>query len=409
MKSPACCPCPADIPWTRWLQRGGATAQGDSVGRAPSQAGVALVTVLLIVFLASIAAVNLAALQQLAIRRSTVLQHQQQARLYTLGAEQWAMIILARDRQQNETDHPGEQWASLPPALPIEGGTLTARLTDLQGCFNLNNLRRALPGEQSSSASSESTEEKKNENENESDQEKDKDQAQDSAAAKTDAESKSQSPSKTAESKSSQSTENSGKVEAEPAQIKVLQRLLESLELKPVLAQAIADWIDPDPDPQFPDGAEDSDYMVLNPAYLAANRPFLSVSELRLVKGVDREAYDKLAPVVCALPPGAPLNVNTAQAPVLAALGEDGPKPADLERLLEERPEEGYKNVDDFLNAAKLTTVEAPVKALLGVGSQYFLLRAEARVGDGRAMLYSMLYRDQNSVRVLRRSFGNQD
>lgn len=62
------------------------------------------------------------------------------------------MIMLARDLQQNETDHPGELWANLPPALPVEGGTITARLTDLQGCFNLNNLWRPAPGEQSSTS-----------------------------------------------------------------------------------------------------------------------------------------------------------------------------------------------------------------------------------------------------------------
>ncbi len=377
MKSRACCPCP--------------------VSRVRRQVGVALITVLLIVFLASIAAVSLAALQQLAIRRSTVLLHQQQARLYTLGAEQWAMIILARDRQKNETDHPGEEWASLPPTLPIEGGTITARLTDLQGCFNLNNVWRPAAGEQSPAP-----------NESDEDQDQDKDdkdkgESQDSADSEANDESKSK-PAKPKLPKA----ESSGKAGLEPAQIKMLQRLLESLELKPALAQVIADWADPDPDPQFPDGAEDSEYTVLNPAYLAANRPFLGVSELRLVKGVDQEAYAKLAPLVCALPPGTPLNVNTARAPVLAVLGEEALKPTDLERLLEDRPAEGYKNVDEFLNAAKLT-VEAPVKALLSTASQYFLLRAEARVGDGRAMLYSMLYRDENGVRVLRRNFGHQD
>ena len=82
-------------------------------------------------------------------------------------------------------------------------------------------------------------------------------------------------------------------------------------------------------------------------------------------------------------------SVNTALAPVLAALG-DGLTPADVERLLQSRPTAGYKNVDEFLNAAKLT-VEAPVKAGLSTASQYFLLRAEARVGDGRAVLYLSL------------------
>ena len=64
--------------------------------------------------------------------------------------------------------------------------------------------------------------------------------------------------------------------------------------------------------------------------------------------------------------------------------------------------------MDDFLNAAKLT-VDAQLKAQLSVNSQHFLLQAEARVGDGRAMLYSILYRDENGVRVLQRNFGNQD
>jgi len=377
VKSPACCPCP--------------------VSCVKHQAGVALITVLLIVFLASLAATSLAALQQLAIRRSTVFQHQQQARLYTLGAEQEAMIILARDRQRNETDHPGEEWANLPPALPIEGGAITVRLSDLQGCFNLNNLWRPAPGEQSPTP---------NEPEKSKDKAKDKDQnePQDS----TDSEADTAAKPNPAKPKLPKPAAPSDKAGLEPAQIKVLQRLLENVELKPALAQAIADWIDPDPDPQFPDGAEDSDYAVLNPPYLAANRPFLSTSELRLIKDMDREAYDKLTPVVCVLPPGTPLNVNTAQALVLAALSEEELKPADLERLPKERPAEGYKTVDEFLNAAKLT-VEAPVKALLSTDSQYFLLRVEARVGDGRAMLYSMLYRDENGVRVLRRGFGHQD
>ena len=120
--------------------------------------------------MASVAAVSLANLQQRAIRRSTVFQHQQQARLYTLGAEQWAMIMLARDLQQNETDHPGELWANLPHALPVEGGTITARLTDLQGCFNLNNLWRPAPGDQSSPS---------NAADKDRDKDKDKDQDQD--------------------------------------------------------------------------------------------------------------------------------------------------------------------------------------------------------------------------------------
>ena len=361
------------------------------------QAGVALITVLLIVFLASVTATSLATLQQLAIRRSTVLQHQQQARLYTLGLEQWAMVILARDRQDNETDHPGEEWANLPLTLPVEGGELSGRLSDLQGCFNLNNLWQPAPDGQPPDPDA-------NDRERSADGGKEQETESQTATEEPTAESSSANPKSPDNPKQPQSK----KGQIDQPQVQALQRLLESLELKPELAQAIVDWIDPNRDPLFPDGAEDSDYTVMNPAYLAANQPFTSVSELRLVKGVDRETYEKLAPYVCALPPGTALNVNTASVPVLAALSDDGADATELERLLETRPDEGYDKVDDFLNAAHLT-VNAELKAQLGVASQYFLLRAEARVGDGRAMLYSMLFRDENGVRVLRRGFGNQD
>ncbi len=139
MPLPACFRYPADAP---------ISLRGRGFGRGASS-GVALITVLLIVFLASMTAISLATVQQIAIRRSTVLQHQQQARLYTLGVEQWAGLILMRDRQDNQTDHPGEEWANLPLALPVNDGVLSGKVRDLQGCFNLNNLWRPAPTDSS--------------------------------------------------------------------------------------------------------------------------------------------------------------------------------------------------------------------------------------------------------------------
>jgi len=380
VKLTVCCSCPAEVtvPTMR-------------------QTGVALITVLLVVFLASIAAISLASMQQIAIRRSGALLHHQQARLYTLGIEQAALLILIRDRQDNKTDHPGETWASLPLLLPVEGGVLTGRIRDLQGCFNLNNLWQPAQGEATGPAPNKNP---------------DDPPADDNEATDTDREAKVNRPNRPKAPPATAGGPKAGKASPNEAQIKVLQRLLTGLELKPELAQAMVDWIDPDPDPLFPDGAEDSDYLTMTPAYLAANRPLISVSELRLIKGVDRETYDKLAPLVCALPPGTPLNVNTAPGLVLAALSETGDA-VEIQRLREESTQAGetakpYETVDEFLNAAKLT-VDAPTKALLSVDSQYFSLRAEAQVGDGRAMLYSTFYRDENGVRVVRRSFGNQD
>ena len=66
-----------------------------------------------------------------------------QALQYALGAETLARQALAEDVRQtgSETDHLGEFWAQ--PTMPFEldeGGFLEAQLTDLNGCFNLNNV-----------------------------------------------------------------------------------------------------------------------------------------------------------------------------------------------------------------------------------------------------------------------------
>jgi general secretion pathway protein K len=307
--------------------------------------GVALITVLLVIFLASITAVSLASLQQLNIRRSTVLQHQQQARYYVLGAEQWARQILGRDFADSEIDALDEDWAQLPPALPVPGGQVSGRIEDLQGRFNLNNLIH---------------EDKPDE-----------------------------------------------------AQLAVLVRLLDILKLDGALAQALADWIDSDQGLLFPDGAEDSDYLLRNPAYLAANRPLRSVSELRLIKGADQDVYRTLSPYVSALPADTQptrVNVNTAPAELLAALDAR----LDIERareLVKQRETDVFTDPEAFAKAvdglAQSEDDSHNLENLISVRSDYFVMHAEAVVGDARALLHSVLQRaEAGRSHVLSRSFG---
>jgi general secretion pathway protein K len=335
------------------------------------QQGVALLTALLIVFLASLIATELAGLQQLAIRRSTLLQHQQQARLYTLGAEQWAMTLLIRDASSGDTDHPGEDWAILPPAFPVQGGSITGRIEDLQGRFNINNLLIA-----TTNPSDSSTTDNSNQTQNEDTQ---------------------------------GNTNPTNDIDVgrniDPVQFKALQRLLETLDLESNIAQAIADWLDPDQEALFPDGAEDGIYTNRDPAYLTADRPLASISELRLIAGVDQETYAELSPYICALPPGTALNVNTVLAPVLAA-ASDGISLNKAEDRVKDRNKQGYDSVDAFLSANQFGT-QGLTRDKLAVSSRFFLMTAEANVGEGRAALRSILERTESgNINVRVRSFG---
>ncbi|MCV6639262.1 type II secretion system minor pseudopilin GspK [Candidatus Albibeggiatoa sp. nov. NOAA] len=104
------------------------------------QSGVALITALLIVAIATVTAVTMTSRQQLDIQRTSNLLNHDQAYLYLLGAEDWAQQILLQDVQRTHKDSADEMWAMQLPPLPILGGTVQGQLYDLHRCFNLNNL-----------------------------------------------------------------------------------------------------------------------------------------------------------------------------------------------------------------------------------------------------------------------------
>ncbi len=109
---------------------------------AAKNRGVALITVLLVVALATTAAVAMSSRQHIDIRRTENTLFIGQAAEYLYGVELWSQQILAKDRQDNKTDDNSEAWATRLPPLPIEGGYVSGQLEDLQGRFNLNNLQQ---------------------------------------------------------------------------------------------------------------------------------------------------------------------------------------------------------------------------------------------------------------------------
>ncbi|MCW5893622.1 MAG: general secretion pathway protein GspK [bacterium] len=93
-----------------------------------------------------------------------------------------------------------------------------------------------------------------------------------------------------------------------------LPRLLEALALDRALADAIADWTDPDDRPR-PYGAERAAYRDGTPP---PNAPLRSVGELGLVRGVDARTLARLRPFVT-VAGEAGVNPNTAPREVLLA------------------------------------------------------------------------------------------
>ena len=304
-------------------------------GWMAGQKGVALITALLVVAMATVAAVAMVERLDLDVRRSANLLHGEQAALYTRAVEDWARHILARDARDSKVDHAGEDWATILPAIAVDGGEVAGSIVDLQGRFNLNNLI----------------------------------------------------------------------VEGKPNEVEVVRfrRLLAALRIDAEITDALLDWLDPDLEPRFPEGAEEDEYLREEPAYRNANDYFATVSELRLVRGVTPEIYLALRPHVAALPRVTTINVNTATAPVLQSLAE-GIGAADAEALIRDRGDDGYPTVADFLKHDALAGREVGEQGL-SVSSGFFRVNSETHVGRIRSRMYSLIERTgESSVRVAMRS-----
>ena len=306
------------------------------------QRGVALITAVLIVALATILAIEVTFRGMVDQRRSSNLLAFDQGFEVALGAEAWAADFLRQDAQDSQQDHLGETWAQSMPPLPIDEGigTVEGRVEDLQGRFNLNNLVFA------------------------------------------------------------DGTPN------EPA-IRQLERILTMVEVEPTWAAAIADWVDADVDPGFPDGAEDSAYTGMDPPHLAANMPVTRASELMVLPefGIDR--YRRLQPFVTALPVGTKLNVCTAPGVVLDSLSESQRQfSLNPQDLVTRRKEACFPTLEDIRGTLGQGAYDQ-VKDTLAESSSYFRATVWVTIGTTQFTLYSLLARGgAGSIQPVLRSFG---
>ena len=308
----------------------------------PAQRGIALITAVLMVALATILAVEVGFRGFLDQRRTGTLFALDQAYQISLGAEAWAADFLKQDLQESKTDHLGETWARPLPPLPIDGGGIVeGRLEDLQGRFNVNNLV-------------------------------------------------------TPEGATNE------------AAVKQLERILSTLDIEPTWATAIADWMDSDTQPGFPDGAEDSVYTGQDPPHLTANMPVTRVSELMVLPGFGAERFARVRPFLSALPVGTKLNVCTAPGVVLDSLSEGTSEFGIDPRGLEARRKEACFPTLEDLRGALGDAAFNELRNSLTESSNYFRATAWVTIGTTEFTLYSLLARSAGSVRPVLRSIGSE-
>lgn len=185
-----------------------------------------------------------------------------------------------------------------------------------------------------------------------------------------------------------------GKVTTNNTDIAIFKNLLQQNDLPTDLADTLIDWMDTElPSTTMPKGAEDLDYLNLDPPYRAANQPLRSIDELRLVKGYSEEVMKKLADLVVVLPEAQPININTADPAVLAALmGNNDSQAKLIVQARETDPITDKKSIEALLPAnARPNTASYDVK------SKYFIVSVETRIGRIQ----------RRTEALIDRSFGN--
>ena len=344
------------------------------------QGGIALITAIFVVALASIAAVAMFEASNIAVHRSANLVQSEAELWYGTGIESWVKGILIQDAKLNsKTVGFNGLWAQPVDFLPIDGGGIRGHIEDLQGRFNLNNIGVG-------------------------------------------------------------QYNNSNNAAATGAMIYIQQfdRLLDNLPNFDAskyhgIGYAIRDWIDADDQRAGSDGAEDQDYLSQDPPYRAANQPMRSVSELMLVKGMTKELYAALLPYVTALPVApttptsaaaaaaaaaagggtgtiTPININTAPGPVLMSLAPNITNKAVVEKFIAVRKLQPVTDTNVISGSGEFGFIPSVTNngntgvignVLTDVKSNYFELQAEVFIGSGRLALYSVIYRPGSGTPVV--------
>ena len=279
---------------------------------------------------------------------------EQQAILTTLSLESFTKKYLNNKENRNNIVLAANNFSQKSPInLPLERGNLEANIVDMGQCFNLNSLISISPtGEESANQ------------------------------------------------------ENLG----------FFKNLMRSLFIQDQkieeISPAVIDWLDKD---FFPDsylGVEDDYYKNEKPSRLTSNQFFFDITELRDVKGMTEEIFQKLKPYICAFNSvETKININSLNPfypNILVALSSNSLSDLEARNILNNKPLGGYSSVSDFLNQQEIKTAFSSKfsKSNLTLETKYFILNTNIKIDDKDFHLKSHIFMLNESPKIIRRKFG---
>ncbi len=339
-----------------------------AVSSRSQQQGIALLSVVLIT------AVMVVSLTLFTEHVQKDARRQQNARLYNQAwwygdSAEKVIASTLKELITIKTVHLGQPWAT-ETYYPIDGGTIGGVMVDQRACLNINGLLSdKRPGEVD----------------------------------------------KIAVEQFQQLLTNLHELEGTEEQALVMNE-----STRKQLVSRVVDWLDADFDTVNADGAEDQDYIAggstYEQSYYTANAPFASLDEILQTGAINRQQLDALSPYICALPvPGRKVNLNTLtpnQAPLLAALFFNQINVEEAEKILSERPRNGFIGINDIYELPQMQEVNFSEQQSAFLGKQLvmksdaFLARIKVNFQGLNMQINSFYFIKKKKIHRVQRIIG---
>ena len=185
---------------------------------------------------------------------------------------------------------------------------------------------------------------------------------------------------------------------------RALSILFEREDVDMGILDAIMDWIDPDDDP-LPDGAEDSYYGSLDPPYECKDAPLDTLSELRMIKGITDEVYEKISKYLTIYsltidPKDGIININTASKEFLMCLDEgiDEAMVQGITEYRDETPFGGQNWQEAFRDVINNDDVYNRISPIIGVTSNAFSVESDGWVQNVKKKIRAVIVREKKQI-----------
>lgn len=308
--------------------------------------GFALVTVLILVSILSLLALEFSHRSGINLKMSINYSLSKKALYLAFGGYQAALSLLIND--DRGYDGPGDLWYQAFLPIPLEDGSLILTIEDEKARFNIKKLV----------------------------------------------------------------TENGFGDERRRA---MLERMFNALDIEPSLIDALIDWQDTD-DLTLMNGAETAYYSAMDPPYSARNDPMVSLGELLLIKGFNRDIYflppssrsvtanedfESLYRYITVFGGVGNININTADVPVLLSLSKDIDESIAM-GIVEYRNKEPFTEVEDLKKVQTVSEVlYDEIKDLITVKSDIFRITASGISGEFEHTIEAIVIRESRGFRVV--------